>query len=156
VQIQINTVAPSLSPEEVERQITFPVEQAISGLPGLDKVRSISKFGLSQVVVTCHDDTEIYFARQLVGERLGAVELPEGIQRPQMGPVSTGLGEVFHYVLTYEGYDFSKLSEEERTRKLTELRTIHDWVVKPQLRSRSTVGVATRNSTRFASTRPGW
>ena len=178
VQIQVNTVAPSLSPEEVERQITSPVEQAISGLPGLDKVRSISKFGLSQVVVTFHDDTEIYFARQLVGERLGTVELPEGIQRPQMGPVSTGLGEVFHYVLTYEGYDFSgekgdsprptfgrcpperpegccaqmgtvpfsaaKLSEDERTKKLTELRTIHDWVVKPQLRS--IPGVAEINS----------
>ena len=140
VQIQINTVAPSLSPEEVERQITFPVEQAISGLPGLDKVRSISKFGLSQVVVTFQDGTDIYFARQLVNERLGTVELPEGIQRPQMGPVSTGLGEVFHYVLTYEGYDFSKLSEEERIKKLTELRTIHDWVVKPQLRSDSRRG----------------
>ena len=109
VQIQINTVAPSLAPEEVERQITFPVEQAISGLPGLDMVRSISKFGLSQVVVTFQDGTDIYFARQLVNERLGTVELPEGIERPQMGPVSTGLGEVFHYVLTYEGYDFSKL-----------------------------------------------
>jgi cobalt-zinc-cadmium resistance protein CzcA len=144
VQIQVNTVAPSLSPEEVERQITFPVEQAISGLPGLDKVRSISKFGLSQVVVTFHDDTEIYFARQLVNERLGTVELPEGIQRPQMGPVSTGLGEVFHYLLTCEGYDFSKLSEEERNRKLTELRTIQDWVVKPRLRS--IPGVAEINS----------
>jgi cobalt-zinc-cadmium resistance protein CzcA len=144
VQIQVNTVAPALSPEEVERQITFPVEQAISGLPGLDKVRSISKFGLSQVVVTFRDDVEIYFARQLVNERLGTVELPEGIQRPQMGPVSTGLGEVFHYVLTYEGYDLSKLPEEERTRKLTELRTIHDWVVKPQLRS--IPGVAEVNS----------
>ena len=144
VQIQVNTVAPSLSPEEVERQITFPVEQAISGLPGLDKVRSISKFGLSQVVVTFHDETEIYFARQLVGERLATVELPEGIQRPQMGPVSTGLGEVFHYVLTYQGYDFSKLSEEERTNKLIELRTIHDWTVKPQLRS--VPGVAEINS----------
>ena len=144
VQIQINTVAPSLSPEEVERQITFPVEQAISGLPGLDKVRSISKFGLSQVVVTFHDGTDIYFARQLVNERLGTVELPEGIQRPQMGPVSTGLGEVFHYVLTYEGYDFSKLPEEERIKKLTELRTIHDWVVKPQLRP--IPGVAEVNS----------
>lgn len=144
VQIQVNTLAPSLSPEEVERQITFPVEQAISGLPGLDKVRSISKFGLSQVVVTFHDDTEIYFARQLVGERLGTVQLPEGIQRPQMGPVSTGLGEVFHYVLTCQGYDLSKLPEEERTKKLTELRTIHDWVVKPQLRS--VPGVAEVNS----------
>jgi heavy metal efflux system protein len=144
VQIQVNTVAPSLSPEEVERQITFPVEQAISGLPGLDKVRSISKFGLSQVVVTFRDGTEIYFARQLVNERVGNVELPEGIQRPQMGPVSTGLGEVFHYVLSYEGYDLSKLPEAERAKKLAELRTIHDWVVKPQLRS--IPGVAEVNS----------
>ena len=144
IQIQINTIAPSLSPEETERQITFPVEQAISGLPGLDVVRSISKFGLSQVVVTFHDGTDIYFARQLVNERLGTVELPEGIERPQMGPVSTGLGEVFHYVLTYEGYDFSKLPAEERVNKLTELRTIHDWVVKPQLRS--VPGVAEVNS----------
>ncbi|MGD0898704.1 MAG: CusA/CzcA family heavy metal efflux RND transporter [Thermoguttaceae bacterium] len=143
-QIQVNTVAPSLAPEEVERQITLPVEQAISGLPGLENVRSISKFGLSQVVVTFHDGTDIYFARQLVNERLGIVELPEGIQRPQMGPVSTGLGEVFHYVLTYEGYDFSKLPTAERVKKLTELRTIHDWVVKPQLRS--IPGVAEVNS----------
>jgi cobalt-zinc-cadmium resistance protein CzcA len=144
VQIQINTVAPALSPEEVERQITLPVEQTISGLPGLDMVRSISKFGLSQVVVTFKDGADIYFARQVVNERLGTVELPQGIERPQMGPVSTGLGEVFHYVLTYEGYDFSKLPEEERVKKLTELRTIHDWVVKPQLRS--VPGVAEVNS----------
>ena len=144
VQIQVNTVAPSLSPEETERQITFPIEQAISGLPGLDMVRSISKFGLSQVVVTFKDETDIYFARQVVNERLGTVELPQGIERPQMGPVSTGLGEVFHYVLTYQGYDFSKLPDEERVKKLTELRTIHDWVVKPQLRS--VPGVAEVNS----------
>ena len=156
VQIQINTVAPSLAPEEVERQITFPIEQAIGGLPGLEVVRSISKFGLSQVVVTFHDGTDIYFARQLVNERLGAVELPEGIARPQMGPVSTGLGEVFHYVLTYDrgkgdaaganksSVPFSEFSEEERIKKLTELRTIQDWVVKPQLRS--VPGVAEVNS----------
>ena len=144
VQIQVNTVAPSLAPEEVERQITFPVEQAISGLPGLEMVRSISKFGLSQVVVTFQDGTDIYFARQVVNERLGTVGLPEGIARPMMGPVSTGLGEVFHYVLTYEGYDFSKMPEEERIKKITELRTIHDWVVKPQLRS--IPGVAEVNS----------
>jgi cobalt-zinc-cadmium resistance protein CzcA len=144
VQIQVNTTAPSLSPEEVERQITIPVEQAIGGLPRLDTVRSISKFGLSQVVVTFQDGTDVYFARQLVNERLGAVDLPEGIQRPQMGPVSTGLGEVFHYVLTYEDYDFSTLREDERTRKLAELRTIHDWVVKPQLRS--IPGIAEVNS----------
>lgn len=144
VQIQINTVAPSLASEEIERQITFPVEQAISGLPGLRELRSISKFGLSQIVVIFDDDIEIYFARQLVNERLSTVELPAGIQRPQMGPVSTGLGEVFHYVLVYEGVDLSTVSQEERVRRLTELRTIHDWTVKPQLRS--VRGVAEVNS----------
>lgn len=144
VMIQINTVAPALSPEEVERQITFPVEQAISGLPGLEDLRSISKFGLSQVVVIFDDGVDIYFARQLINERLSTVELPEGIQRPQMGPVSTGLGEVFHYVLVYEGVDFTKVSDQERIRRLTELRTLHDWVVKPQLRS--VPGVAEVNS----------
>jgi cobalt-zinc-cadmium resistance protein CzcA len=144
VQIQINTIAPALAPEEAERQITFPIEQAMSGLPHLETLRSISKFGLSQVVVTFRDGTDIYFARQVVSERLGTVELPEGIERPQMGPVSTGLGEVFHYVLTYEGFDFSTLSTEERVKKLTELRTAHDWIVKPQLRS--IPGVAEVNS----------
>ncbi len=144
VQIQINTVAPSLASEEIERQITFPVEQAISGLPGLRELRSISKFGLSQIVVIFDDDIEIYFARQLVNERLSTVELPAGIQRPQMGPVSTGLGEVFHYVLVYEGVDLSTVPQEERVRRLTELRTIHDWTVKPQLRS--VRGVAEVNS----------
>ncbi len=144
VQIQINTVAPSLASEEIERQITFPVEQAISGLPGLNELRSISKFGLSQVVVIFDDGIDIYFARQLINERLSTVELPDGIQRPQMGPVSTGLGEVFHYVLVYDGVDFSKTSRQQRVKRLTELRTIHDWVVKPQLRS--VRGVAEVNS----------
>ena len=77
VQIQINTVAPSLSPEETERQITVPVERALGGLPGLEMVRSISKYGLSQVVVTFKEGTDIYFARQVVNERLGTVELPQ-------------------------------------------------------------------------------
>ncbi len=144
VMVQVNTVAPSLSPEEVERQLTFPLEQAIAGLPGLEKLRSISKFGFSQVVVIFEDGTDIYFARQLINERISSVELPEGIQRPQMGPVSTGLGEVFHYVLTKPGVDFSGLTPEVRVQELTELRTIHDWVVKPQLRSVS--GVAEVNS----------
>ncbi|GAA4438404.1 CusA/CzcA family heavy metal efflux RND transporter [Bremerella cremea] len=144
VQVQINTTAPALSSEEVEKQITFPVEQSISGLPGLTVMRSISKFGLSQVVVTFEDGIDIYFARQLINERLSTVELPLGIARPQMGPVSTGLGEVFHYVLTYDGVDFSTVSDTERVNRLTELRTLHDWVVKPQLRS--VPGVAEVNS----------
>ncbi len=123
VQVQINTVAPALGPEEVEQQITFPVEQVISGLPGLKHLRSVSKFGLSQVVVTFEDGTDIYFARQLVNERLATAELPEGIERPKMGPVSTGLGEVFHYVVTGQGTNE------------TDMRTIHDWVIKPKLRT---------------------
>ncbi len=132
VQVQINTQAAGMVPEEVERQITFPVELAMNGMPGVAEVRSISMFGLSQVVVTFADGTDVYFARQLINERLGAVELPEGIARPTMGPVSTGLGEVFHYFLIGRGSD------------LTELRTMHDWVVKPQLRPVS--GVAEVNS----------
>jgi cobalt-zinc-cadmium resistance protein CzcA len=132
IQVQVNTVAPALGPEEVEQQITFPIEQAIGGLPGLDSMRSISKFGLSQVVVTFADGTDIYFARQLVNERLSTVELSAGIERPKMGPVATGLGEVLHYVVTGGGQD------------VTELRTVHDWVVKPKMRT--VKGVAEINS----------
>lgn len=135
VMVQVNTTAPALSPEEIERQITYPIEQSLSGLPALENIRSVSKFGFSQVVVTFKDGTDIYFARQVVGERLAIVELPLGVDRPVMGPVATGLGEVFHYVLTYPGIDFSNLPEPERVRMLTELRTTHDWVVKPQLRT---------------------
>ena len=135
VMVQINTTAPSLSPEEVERQITFPVEQVISGLPALEKLRSISKFGMSQVVVTFEDGTDIYFARQLIAERLSTVELPEGIERPKLGPVSTGLGEVFHYVVRLKDVDISSLPKERQIEELTKLRTVHDWIVKPQLRT---------------------
>ena len=135
VMVQVNTTAPALGPEEIERQITYPVEQSLSGLPALVNVRSVSKYGFSQVVVTFEDGTDIYFARQVVGERLATVEPPEGVGRPEMGPVATGLGEVFHYVLTYPGVDFSALPPAERERLLTELRTTHDWVVKPQLRT---------------------
>ena len=123
VQVQINTVAPALSPEEVEREITFPIEQAMSGLPGLEQLRSISKFGLSQVVVLFEDGTDIYFARQLIGERLATVEMAQSVGRPKMGPVATGLGEVFHYIVTGQGTN------------ATDLRTIHDWVIKPPLRT---------------------
>ncbi|MCP4678223.1 MAG: efflux RND transporter permease subunit [Deltaproteobacteria bacterium] len=121
VQVQVNTTAPALSPLEVERQITFPIEQAISGLPGLTEVRSISKFGFSQVTAIFDDATDIYLARQVVGERLAAAELPESVGRPALGPVSTGLGEVFQYVLHSE------------TLSTQELRTLHHWVIRPQL-----------------------
>ncbi len=122
IQVQINTVAPALGPEEVEQRITFPIEQAIGGLPGLEQMRSISKFGLSQVVVTFKDGMEIYFARQLINERLATVEFAAGIERPKMGPVATGLGEVFHYIVIGKGRD------------ITDLRTMHDWVIKPNMR----------------------
>ncbi len=122
VQVQINTIAPALSPLEIERQATAPIEQAISGLPHLLEVRSISKFGLSQVTCTFEEGTDIYLARQVVSERLLTVELPPSVQRPKLGPVATGLGEVFQYLVTGKG------------KSLSELRTVHDWVIRPQLR----------------------
>jgi cobalt-zinc-cadmium resistance protein CzcA len=134
VQVQINTVAPALNPLEIEQQLTLPVELEIGGLPGLTNVRSISKFGLSQVVATFSDATSIFLARQLVSERLQAVELPEGIERPQLGPIATGLGEVFHYLVR----------SDDPKRSLTDLRELHDWVIKPELRKVS--GVAEVNS----------
>ncbi len=134
VQVQINTIAPALSPEEIEQQITLPVELSIGGLPGLQNVRSVSKFGFSQVVATFDDDTEIIDARQYVTERLSTVELPEGVGRPELGPIATGLGEVFHYTI----------SSDDPDRSIEELRTIHDWVIKPELRK--VPGVAEVNS----------
>lgn len=134
VQVQINTVAPSLNPLEIEQQITQFVELSIGGLPGLQNVRSVSKFGFSQVVATFDDSVSIYLARQLVSERLASVELPEGISRPQLGPIATGLGEVFHYLV----------STDNPERTLTELRELHDWIVKPELRK--VQGVAEVNS----------
>jgi len=134
VQVQINTSVPALSPQEAEQQVTIPVELAVSGLPGLKNVRSISKFGLSQVVATFDDATSIYRARQLITERLQTVELPAGLERPQLGPIATGLGEVFHYVVR----------SDNPKRTLTELRELQDWVIKPQLRK--VPGVAEINS----------
>jgi cobalt-zinc-cadmium resistance protein CzcA len=134
VQVQINASVPALGPQEVEQQVTIPVELAISGLPGLQNVRSISKFGLSQVVATFKDDTSIYRARQLITERLQGVELPAGIERPQLGPIATGLGEIFHYAVR----------SENTNRTLTELRELQDWVIKPELRK--VPGVAEVNS----------
>lgn len=132
VQVQINTVAPALSPLEVERQLTAQVEQVIGGLPGLVEVRSLSKFGLSQVTVLFDDRTGIYLARQVILERLQGVELPPGVERPKLGPVATGLGEVFHYLVRGD------------RRTLAELRAEQDWSIKRQLRT--VPGVAEVNS----------
>src|SRR5258707_6118661 len=99
------------------------MERVISGLHRLVSLRWVSKLGVSQVVVTFTDGTDIYFARQIINERLTTAEIPEGVARPKMGPVATGLGEVFHYVVT------------GKTNDATELRTIHDWVIRPKLRT---------------------
>lgn len=131
-QVQINAVAPALGPLEVERQITIPIEQAIAGLPRIEEMRSLSRFGLAQVTVRFTDETDIWFARQVTAERLTHARLPDGIERPSLGPVATGLGEVFHYLVTGSG------------KSLEELRTIHDWIIAPQLRS--VAGVAEINA----------
>ena len=125
VQVQILTKAPALGPVEVEQFITRPVENAMSGLPRLEEVRSVSRYGLSAVTVVFEEGTDIYFARNLVGERLSAAQeaIPHDVERPQMGPITTGLGEVFHFVL--EGENFTAM----------ELRTILDWDIAYRLRS---------------------
>ena len=127
-QVQIITVSPSLAAPEVERLITFPLEQANANIPGLKEMRSISRFGLSVVTVVFDDDTDIYWARQQVGERLGMVreQIPPGTGTPELAPATTGIGEIYQYVLRpkkgYEGrYD------------LSELRSMQDWIVRRQL-----------------------
>jgi len=131
VQVQVNTEAPGFSPLEAEQRITFPVETAISGLPGLDYTRSISRYGLSQVTVVFKDGSDIYLARQLVAERLQSVRgtLPQGIE-PEMGPIATGLGEIFMY--TVEAVPGS-VKDDGTSWSPTDLRTLQDWVVRPQL-----------------------
>ena len=137
VQVQINTNAPGYTPLETEQRITFPIEYALGGLPRLESTRSISRYGLSQVTVIFEEGTDIYFARQLIGERLSEVRslLPDGIE-PGMGPITTGLGEVFMYtVAPAEGSDYDPMY----------LRTVQDWIVRPQLRQ--TPGVVEVNTT---------
>ena len=133
VQVQINTAAPGYSPLETEQRVTFPIETVMAGLPGLQQTRSLSRYGLSQVTVIFKDGTDIYFARQLVNERLqGAVgALPDGI-RPNVGPISTGLGEIFLW--TVEAEDGAK-KPDGTPYTATDLRVIQDWIIKPQLRN---------------------
>ena len=128
-QVQINAKAPSFTPLEMEQYVTFPIEVAMSNLPRKEEVRSISQFGLSQVTVVFADDVDIYWARQLVMERLADVrqQLPGGVV-PEMAPVSTGLGEIVQFVLTVD-------SKAPRAYSLMELRTLLDWFIKPQLRT---------------------
>lgn len=133
VQVQINTEAAGLSPLEVEQQITFPVETAISGIPHLDYTRSLSRYGLSQVTVVFDDGTDIYFARQLLNERLQTVrsQLPLGIE-PEMGPISTGLGEIFMFTVEPEP---GATKPDGSAWTPMDLRTLQDWVIRPQLRT---------------------
>jgi len=131
VQVQINTEAPGYSPLEAEQRITFPIETALAGLPKLDYTRSISRYGLSQVTVVFEDGTDVYFARQLVNERLqtAKADLPPGIE-PEPGPIATGLGEIYMY--TVDALPGAVNADGEAYTP-TDLRTIHDWVVRPQL-----------------------
>ena len=161
-QVQINTVYPALSPFEIEKQVTFPVETALAGIRGLDYTRSLSRNGFSQVVVIFEDDVDIYFARQQVGERLreASENLPPGAE-PTMGPISTGLGEIYMWTVHYEhpggegatakdgepGWqsDGTYLTPEgERLTNNIEraayLRTVQDWIIRPQLKN--VLGVA--------------
>ncbi len=133
VQVQINTEAEGYSPLESEQRITFPIETAIAGIPNLDYTRSISRYGLSQVTVVFEDGTDIYFARQLINERIQQVksQLPGGIE-PQMGPIATGLGEIFMFAIEPEP-GARKPDGSEWTP--TDLRTLSDWTVRPQLRT---------------------
>ena len=132
VQVQINSEAAGYSPLEAEQRITFPVETAIAGLPGLDYTRSISRYGLSQVTVVFEDGTDIYRARQLVSERIQSAReaLPPGVT-PELGPIATGLGEIYMYVLSSEP---GATTPEGGPWTAMDLRTLNDWIVLPQLR----------------------
>ncbi|MGD9660740.1 MAG: efflux RND transporter permease subunit, partial [Porticoccaceae bacterium] len=131
VQVQINTEAPGYSPLEAEQRITFPVETALYGLPNLSYTRSLSRYGLSQVTVVFEEGTDIYFARNLINERLGAIKsaLPPGLE-PEMGPIATGLGEIFMY--TVEALPGATQADGSSL-DATALREIQDWIIKPQL-----------------------
>lgn len=148
IQVQVLTDAPGLSPVEVERFSTYPLEIQMTGLPGLAEIRSLSKFALSQITVVFDDDVDIYFARQLVLERIMAAKerLPDGLE-PLMAPVSTGLGEVYQYFVEgpstlrqaqdgqlRAGPDATATDLQVVERELTDQRTIQDWVLRPLLK----------------------
>ncbi|MDX2001843.1 MAG: CusA/CzcA family heavy metal efflux RND transporter [Chitinophagales bacterium] len=138
-QVQIITNAPTLASQEVEQFVTYPIEQSLANLPDLSEIRSISRFGLSVVTVVFHDDVDIYFARQLITEKLKQAEeqIPEGMGTPEMAPVSTGLGEVYQYIIHPKKGAEHKYSA-------TDLRTMQDWIVARQLYG--TPGIAEVNS----------
>lgn len=131
VQVMINTEAPGFTPLEVEQRISYPLETSLAGLPGLAHTRSVSRYGLSQVVAIFSDDTDIYFARQLINERLSAArsKLPSGLE-PEMGPIATGLGEIFMFTVNAE---LGATNEEGQPITPMDLRAVHDWIIRPQL-----------------------
>ncbi len=133
VQVQINSAAPGYSPLETEQRVTYPIETVMAGLPGLKQTRSLSRYGLSQVTVIFEDGMDIYFARQLVNERIQAAreQLPEGVS-PVIGPISTGLGEIYLWTVEAEE-DARRPDGKEYTP--TDLREVQDWIIKPQLRN---------------------
>lgn len=134
VQVQVNTEAPGMSPLEVEKQVTSRIELSMGGIPGADHMRSLSRYGLSQLTIVFHDDVDIYFARQLVSERLreASEELPPGVSQPTMGPIATGLGEI--YMWTVEAEPGTKRADGQPY-TATDFREAQDWIVKPQLRT---------------------
>jgi cobalt-zinc-cadmium resistance protein CzcA len=142
VQVQINTATPGYSPLETEQRVTYPIETVMAGLPGLQQTRSLSRYGLSQVTVIFKDGTDIYFARQLVNERIQSARerMPGGIS-PVIGPISTGLGEI--YLWTVEADEGAKRPD-GKPYSATDLREIQDWIIKPQLRN--VAGVTEINS----------
>ena len=142
-QVQINTAVPALAPEEVEKLVTFPIESEMAGLPDMVELRSLSKFGLSQVTMTFKDGVDLYRTRQLVTERLQGVldDLPEGLS-PKLAPIATGLGEIFYYSLDYTSEAKDKPATREQ--QLMALRLIQEYTVKPLLRG--TPGVAEVNT----------
>lgn len=138
-QVQVITLSPSLAAQEIERLISFPVEQTMSTIPKIQEIRSMSRFGLSVVTVIFHDDVDVYWARQQVNEKLGEAKnnIPAGIGNPEMAPISTGLGEIYQYVVhPKKGY--------EKKYDARELRSIQDWIVRRQLLG--TAGIAEVNS----------
>ncbi|MFS2167064.1 CusA/CzcA family heavy metal efflux RND transporter [Variovorax sp. Varisp62] len=142
VQVQINTAAPGYSPLETEQRVTYPIETVMAGLPGLQQTRSLSRYGLSQVTVIFKDGIDIYFARQLVNERIQSAResMPSGIS-PVIGPISTGLGEI--YLWTVEAQEGARKAD-GKPYSPTDLREIQDWIIKPQLRN--VAGVTEINS----------
>lgn len=127
-QVQVITVAPALGATDIERLVTFPIEQSASNINGIVEIRSFSRFGLSLVTIVFDEKTDVYWARQQVSERLQSVrnEIPANVGEPELGPISTGLGEIYQYVVRAEkGY--------KEKYNVTELRTIQDWIVRRQL-----------------------